>query len=648
MIVKNEAPVIRRCLDSVRPFIDRWVIVDTGSTDGTQQIIRSHFADVPGQLHERPWRDFAFNRNEALALARDQADYLLFIDADEMLRAPSGLARPSLAGDGYFLHTEYGGMVYSRCALVSTRLAWSWVGVLHEYLTSDPPPQLATLEWPRIVVTRDGARARDPDTYRKDAAVLEAALKAEPGNTRYAFYLAQSYRDCGDRERSIAAYRHRVAMGGWEEESFEALYEIGKLSEQLKLPVGDVQAAYLAAYQFRPHRAEPLFQLARFHRERNEFALAYMFARQAVQIPWPQGERLFVDSSVYLWRSIDELSVAASYTGALDEGKSAVDRLLAEGHVPPPERPRIEANHAFYEAAIAQRRAVGQPPGPQPATATPWTLWIPKLPGYPHHETFIDIARGLQEAFAELGSVVPIVNDASAIVGRALVLGPNLLPLIPGVKVPDDAVLFNLEQISDAALWVTPEYLSLLRRHEVWDYSERNIEALRRHGIDRVRQCAIGYAACLTRIPPMVTEDIDVLFYGSVMDRREKIIDTIAMTGLRVHCLTGAYGPERDAWIARSKIVVNLHAYPEPVLEIARISYLLANRRFVISEPGPGVDRIEAQLHDGVVWGTAEELPALCLRYAADEAARRRVAEQGFALFRDLRQVNALRSVLES
>ena len=70
MIVKNEAAVIRRCLDSVLPIIDHWVIVDTGSTDGTQDIIRAHLKDLPGELHERPWRDFAYNRSEALELAR--------------------------------------------------------------------------------------------------------------------------------------------------------------------------------------------------------------------------------------------------------------------------------------------------------------------------------------------------------------------------------------------------------------------------------------------------------------------------------------------------------------------------------------------------------------------------------------------------
>ena len=92
MIVKNEAGVIRRCLDSVRPFIHHWVIVDTGSTDGTQKLIREYLADVPGELHERPWKNFGHNRSEALALARGKSDYILVIDADEELVASPGFS----------------------------------------------------------------------------------------------------------------------------------------------------------------------------------------------------------------------------------------------------------------------------------------------------------------------------------------------------------------------------------------------------------------------------------------------------------------------------------------------------------------------------------------------------------------------------
>src|SRR6185437_6058415 len=87
MIVRNEAHIITETLDAVAPYIDTWVIVDTGSADGTQDLIRTHMAHlgIPGELHERPWRDFGYNRTEALALARGHGDYIFVMDADDTI-----------------------------------------------------------------------------------------------------------------------------------------------------------------------------------------------------------------------------------------------------------------------------------------------------------------------------------------------------------------------------------------------------------------------------------------------------------------------------------------------------------------------------------------------------------------------------------
>ena len=101
MIVKDEARIIRRCLDTVMQLIGYWVIVDTGSTDGTQDIIREHLKDIPGELHERHWKDFGHNRTEALELAKGKAVYTLVIDADEMLIAEPGFETPPLTADAY-------------------------------------------------------------------------------------------------------------------------------------------------------------------------------------------------------------------------------------------------------------------------------------------------------------------------------------------------------------------------------------------------------------------------------------------------------------------------------------------------------------------------------------------------------------------
>ena len=103
MIVKNEAHVVCECLDSVAPYISSWVIVDTGSDDGTQDLIRTHMArlGIPGDLHQRPWHNFGHNRTEAINLAQGHADYIWVMDADDLM-----VGTPDFTGlsvDMYFL-----------------------------------------------------------------------------------------------------------------------------------------------------------------------------------------------------------------------------------------------------------------------------------------------------------------------------------------------------------------------------------------------------------------------------------------------------------------------------------------------------------------------------------------------------------------
>jgi tetratricopeptide (TPR) repeat protein len=347
MIVKNEAHVIRRCLDSVRPFISHWVIVDTGSTDGTQDIIRTHMRDLPGELCERPWRDFGTNRSEALELARGRADYTLVMDADNVLRVPPGYAFEDLAADGYYVTHRYANVEFGMAILLADRIPWRYEGVLHEYATADVPHRVVALAGPWVQMFHEGARSRDPTTYLKDAAVLEAALAKDPANARYAYYLAQSLKDAGQLERALAAFRHRATMAGWDEETWQARYQAALLVERLRQPPAESERAYLEAWNARPARAEPLVQLARWHRERSEWAAALLFARAAAATPRP-SDQLFVEDAVYAWRALDEVAIAAWHAGARDEGRAAATRLVAEARFPPSERERIEKNLAWY------------------------------------------------------------------------------------------------------------------------------------------------------------------------------------------------------------------------------------------------------------------------------------------------------------
>lgn len=353
MIVKNEAAVILRCLKSVKPWIHSWAIVDTGSTDGTQQLIQDFMQDMPGQLFERPWQNFGFNRSEALQLAQSPslppADYLMFIDADQTLLVEPEFQWGSLSGTGYYFEYIYGNIRYQLNALVSTKLPWVWKGVLHEFLDSTAPHTWQFLAGPRIFVQHDGARGRDPSTYLKDIEILKQGIKDEPENLRYQFYLAQSYQDAHLPEQALEAYQIRAAAGGWEEERWLAQFRAAKFKELLKHPAEDIRDAYLQAWVSRPQRAEPLYELARYYREQRLFTQACQFALQACQIRRP-SDILFVDESVYTWRALDELSVAASYCPQYKEdGKKAILKLFMEQKFPASEEARLIANLRFYQ-----------------------------------------------------------------------------------------------------------------------------------------------------------------------------------------------------------------------------------------------------------------------------------------------------------
>lgn len=344
MIVKNESHVIKRCLDSLAPYVNSFCIVDTGSTDGTQDIVKAYPNTT---FFEQPWVNFGKNRQDALEQVRRQFTsdvYVLFFDADDVLAAPPDFQWPDLTLPGYTIPIHYSDTRYSRCCLVRSDSPWRWEGVVHEYLTSDVPLEQGILTEPHIIVMHDGARSKDPDTYKKDAEILELAERTP----RNVFYLAQSYRDSGQSWKALFAYEERAAMtNGWEEEAWYSTYEAAKLMERLDVESSKVISAYLESFQRRPTRAEPLYQLARYLRMQQKWVLAYMFGVQASICTRP-GDRLFLDNSIYSWRALEEVGISAYYVGRFEEGKAANWKLLTEGLMPESERTRIQKNLDFY------------------------------------------------------------------------------------------------------------------------------------------------------------------------------------------------------------------------------------------------------------------------------------------------------------
>lgn len=345
MIVKNEANVVHESLESVAPHIDYWVIVDTGSTDGTQDVIRAKMAelDIPGELHDRPWQDFGHNRTQALQLAQGHCDYIWVHDADDVLDGTPNLT--GLTADGYLMLEDSDTYEFRALHLFRDGVPWRFVGTTHEVAVCEVPHTTDKLDGQyRIRYRQTGSNSLGSNKLVRDRDLLIDEIERDPSNSRAVFYLALTYRAIGEAEKARALFTKRTQMGGFDEEIYYSLLAVAQLMNQQGEPWPAVQTAFLAAWGFRPFRSEALYEIALHHRLAEQYELGYLFASHGAQIPLPDSEVLFVFSDVYTWRLLDELSVCASWTGRKAEALTIDRSLLIRDDLPVGERERILRN----------------------------------------------------------------------------------------------------------------------------------------------------------------------------------------------------------------------------------------------------------------------------------------------------------------
>jgi hypothetical protein len=362
--VKNEAHVILRCLASVRPLVDYVLVEDTGSTDGTQEIIRAYLRDngIPGIVIEEPWRDFAYNRSFALkALRRNEdIDYALIIDADDVIVYELGFDavafKAGLTADLYQVQIRLRDVVYERPQICSNRIAFLFRGVLHEFIDTPDDANsfgpgtmsVATAHGFHMAAGLEGARNIDSGKYRRDADILRRTLKSEKNEllrSRYTFYLASSLRDAGEKQRALKAFEERARMGFWHEERFISLYNAAALKADLGHPAAEVMGTYLEAFETCPTRLESLHGAVRFCNGKRLFHQAHVLAKGAIGLRLacpPQG--LFLQPWIYDYGMCDEFAVAAYWAGFYRDCLDACEALLAAGNIPADQRARVEAN----------------------------------------------------------------------------------------------------------------------------------------------------------------------------------------------------------------------------------------------------------------------------------------------------------------
>ena len=321
--------------DSVRGVIDYWTILDTGSADGTQDLIKKSFQGIPGQLFEEPFIDFATSRNRAMELAGENTLFLLSMDGDMILEGGDRLRdfcenhRNNVSAQSYMIsiYDESNGLKWYNSWLIGAETGAKWVGRVHEYLQTRLGAD--KVEGAQIIYCKDRSFAKSNARYERDLSLLLKDHEENPENCRTVFYLAQTYDCLGKMDEAFQWYTKRSKMGGYAEEVYEALYRRARIAKAQEKPTDYVINLYLEAFEARPHRVEPLYAIGKIYKNLDRFDLAYLYMLRASKLPFPVQDNLFVHREEYRFHRWDLLAIISWYIKEYEVGEDAARRAWA-------------------------------------------------------------------------------------------------------------------------------------------------------------------------------------------------------------------------------------------------------------------------------------------------------------------------------
>lgn len=337
LMVKNEEPVIQ---DTLQPFIDAgldsFLIFDTGSTDSTIAVTQKFFEEnhvSNAVIKQEPFVNFSVSRNRSLELAQEafpNARFMLMLDAEWYMHNVAGLLTfcQSHKNDNYpayLVRLTSPESDFYTARLIRCRSNIFFVGPVHEvinYPTQQKVPETIFFE---LKTTQHGAE-KSQKRWTRDCKLLLDEYVKNPKDPRTVFYLAQTYHCLGDLGNTIKFYELRLSMPGWDQETFITQLRLAHIYVALN-NWDKALHYYLAAISSSPHRAEPYVYLAQHYWDTGEHALCFLFARRAVELPYPQ-DVLFVEKELYDFTRYDLLGRSAWYMEEYALGEQAVHQAL--------------------------------------------------------------------------------------------------------------------------------------------------------------------------------------------------------------------------------------------------------------------------------------------------------------------------------
>lgn len=372
MIVKNEADTLRETINSVAGIADEIVIgVDSKSNDGTRSIANELATKVVAiRLSDElelgrsleGLDDWGFSRARNVVLDKcDPGNWRLILDGHEIVKHPEKIVdwivKVSAAkGDGIEVPIDFepdaDGVPVSRyfqIRLIAPSVIYR--NAIHNYPVVKVPHQITdvSVEHRKKSQNLNSKTERDVQRSKANIESLSSNVEKNPTDARSWFYLGMAFRENARWEESINAFSEYLKIATWNEERWQARYEIARCQRAL----GNIDAArdqYSQCLEEFPAMAEAWFCLGDLAYHQQRFREAQVWLERCVELPFPKC-KLFITPLVYLFNRHDSLSMVYDHLGMFEKAVEQGE-LALKGK----KDPRVENNVSIWKKLVENKK----------------------------------------------------------------------------------------------------------------------------------------------------------------------------------------------------------------------------------------------------------------------------------------------------
>ena len=330
LMIKNESKIIERCLGFALQHVDAVSILDTGSTDNTVELCEAYLtrAGKSFTIATEPFKNFGYNRTLSFQKTQSfcinlgwdvEKTYAMAVDADMNIVVAPTFKDFEMTANGYTVIQSNGSIKYHNTRFMKCGYNWKCIGGTHEYWSGDPTEKIP---YEHFFIDDKNDGGSKADKFERDERLLREDIQENPKNDRAHYYLGQSLKDIGRFQEAIELFTKRIELGGWVEEVHYAHYQIAKCYDHMG-KAHEMELWMNKAFDFYPKKAEPIYFLTRYFREKSQHYKAYHYYLKGKDIPYPKDDVLFIENAVYEGLFAYEATILDCYV----TGKSKQDAL---------------------------------------------------------------------------------------------------------------------------------------------------------------------------------------------------------------------------------------------------------------------------------------------------------------------------------